>query len=441
MRTLLGLGVLALTACSVSYSSRPLDPPPPPGSRLPSGWEWPAQAAPAPAPGPVAAGMPRLQAHRPVLRPFDAARLRARAKKTKGCKPMELGPGKWVMPDCGQRPVMALSPTIAPRNKMGFQGQKPDSVDLRAMGLDGPVKDQQQVGVCWAFTISTLMENSLRRGGKLDVVSPLHIVAEDAWDDLHMKGKTDGRMVIESAWPYDPAKACKLKESPKDVWCEDAYHVEQGSWRQDPGLASEKERANQIGVYPITKIQKLGNPRAFDELAEVLASGQAIYMSFNIDQQTWSRPPGGVIPDWQTGGEYRHAVAAVGYRSTPQRQLLVHNSWGADWGAGGYAWISEPMVNQHVNDAFVIDVEGGGTGSGMGIPGVPGFQIPGVPGFQVPGIPGLPWPGTPGGQQGGSTPQQQPSSCAAGQVQDVLTRACAAACANGMPPANGFCLP
>lgn len=435
MRALLGSTFLLLTACSVTYSSGPLQPPPPPGSRLPSGWEWPNQAAPAQQPAMVARPMGR------VIRPFDAARLRARVKKTKGCKPMELGPGKWVMPDCSQKPLMALSPTIAPRNRMNLQGGAPDSVDLRAMGLDGPVKDQEQVGVCWAFTISTLMENSLRRAGKPDVVSPLHIVAEDAWDDLHMKGRTDGRMVTEQAWPYDPAKACKLKETPKDVWCEDAYHVQQGSWRQDPGLAAEKDRANQMGVYPITKIQKLQNPRSFDELAEVLASGQAIYMSFNIDSQVWSKPAGGIIPDYQGRDDYRHAVAAVGYRSTPQRQLLIHNSWGADWGAGGYAWVSEAMVNQEVNDAFVIEVEGGG-GGGMGIPGLPGLSIPGVGPVQLPQIPGLPWPNMPGQTGGGTTPAPAPSGgCAAGQVVDLVSRACVAPCPNGMPPAGGFCLP
>lgn len=438
MRAILGPFLLLLAACSVSYSTAPLEPPPPPGSRLPSGWEWPTQTQ-AVAPQPV---MNAGAAPRRIIRPFDAARLRSRVKKTKGCKPIELGRGKWIMPDCGQKPLMALSPSVAPRNRMNLQGGVPDSVDLRTMGLDGPVKDQEQVGVCWAFTISTLMENSLRRAGKQDVVSPLHIVAEDAWDDLHTKGRTEGRMVIEQAWPYDPAKACKLKESPKDVWCEDAYHVQQGSWRQDPGLASEKERANQMGVYPITKIQKLGNPRSFDELAEVLATGQAIYMSFNIDSQVWSRPPGGVIPDYQGDPGYRHAVAAVGYRSTPQRQLLLHNSWGADWGAGGYAWVSEAMVNQEVNDAFVIEVEGGGGSGGMGIPGLPGINIPGVGPVQVPQIPGIPWPGMPGGQTGGSNPGPAPaSSCPSGQVLDVVSRTCVAPCANGLPPAGGFCLP
>jgi hypothetical protein len=376
---------------------------------------------------------------RPVLRPFDASKLRARAKKTKGCKPIELGPGKWIMPDCMSLPRMSSSRAITPRNKMGLRAGTPDAIDLRAMGLDGPVKDQQQVGVCWAFTISTLMENSLRRGGKMDVVSPLHIVAEDAWDDLHRGGKTDGRITLEASWPYDPAKACKLKETPKDVWCEDAYHVDQGSWRSDPGLVTEKDRANQMGVYPITKIQTLSAPGSFDELAEVIAGGQAIYLSLNIDKHAWSNPPGGVIAEYETSGDYRHAVAAVGYRSTPSRALLIHNSWGADWGAGGYAWLSEPMLQKHANDAFVIEVEGGGSGTGMGIPGVPGFNIPGL--GQVPGIPGMPWPGLPGLPNPSSGQPPPASSCPAGQVTDVVTRACVAPCKNGLPPANGFCLP
>lgn len=433
MRFVLGSCVLLLGACS--FSSRSVEPPPPPGSKLPSGWEWPRTPPPQPA---QAAQVAHLSS-RAVIRPFDAGRLRARAKKTKGCKPIELGPGKWVMPECLSLPRMSSSPAVAPRNKMGLRAGAPDAVDLHAMGLDGPVKDQQQVGVCWAFTISTLMENSLRRGGKTDVVSPLHIVAEDAWDDLHRLGKTEGKVTLEASWPYDPAKACKLKETPNDVWCEDAYHVEQGSWRNDPGLVTEKGRANQMGVYPITKIQKLTAPGSFDELAEVIAGGQAIYLSLNIDKTAWSNPPGGVLAEYEVSAEYRHAVAAVGYRSTPSRAILIHNSWGADWGAGGYAWVSESNLSKHANDAFVIEVEGGG-GNGFGIPGVPGFNVPGLP--QIPGIPGMPWPGLPGvPNQGQGQGQPAPGACAAGQVADVVTRACVAPCGNGLPPANGFCLP
>lgn len=50
-------------------------------------------------------------------------------------------------------------------------------------------------------------------------------------------------------------------------------------------------------------------------------------------------PPGATV----IGG--RHAVIAVGHGLVAStRYILVRNSWGARWGEGGHAWISEPYL-------------------------------------------------------------------------------------------------
>lgn len=425
------LGVIALGAVACVHSSGPSQvasaPQPVRGAPLPQGWAWPPSA-----------GLAATRSFLPgVVRPIDAARLRS-VRPTEGCRPMEVTPGFFVLPQCGPLPQMKI-PGATTFRRNSFQGAIPAAVDLRAMGLDGPVKDQQQVGVCWSFAISTLMDNGIRRAAKGDVVAPLHVLSADTFSVLFQKGKSDRAYSLEPTWPYDPVKACKLNESPTEVWCEDAYHVRKGSWRQDPALMGEVERANATGMYRITKMETLDDPANPEEYAQIVAKGQAIYAAFEIDGTEWNRARGGIIGEYPTGTRGRHAVTVVGYRIGRGRELLVHNSWGASWGEGGYAWLSEATVRAHGKDAFTIEVDAGAPG-GLPIPG--GLTIPGLPlpgGATIPGLPQLPFPipGLPQVQPGQGQGQGSPG-CA---VRDVVFGSCASACPSGSPPVAGICAP
>lgn len=412
--------VLGLASCNRSAVPNPHQPPPPLGASLPRGWAWPPSAPPAsPAPIAVVPG---------VLRPFDLSALQALTRPS-GCVPFELSPGLWVTPTCGL-PDILKSPAIPFRSSFQGSGPVPPSADLRTLGLDGPVKDQQQTGVCWSFAISSLIENGLRRAGNRDVVAPLHLIATDAFDKLFQLGKSDRAYTQEVVWPYEPVKACKFEEGPDT--CEQAYHVKANSAKSDPMLMAELERANASGLYFITKVEKLKVPLQFDELAQVVASGREAYISINIDSVSW-RGKGGYVPDYASADRGSHAVVAMGFRTTAQgREILVHNSWGASWGEGGYAWIGESTLARHGNHAFIIEVAGGGT------PAVPNLGIPGLPSLGGGSFP-FPFP-FPGG--GGQPQQPQPAGggCAAGQIKDALLGVCTNACANGQPPFAGVCV-
>jgi hypothetical protein len=311
-----------------------------------------------------------------------------------------------------------------------------------------------------------------------------------AWEDMWTNGGSDKALVREQEWPYDPVKACELQAEQDD--CDQAYHVQRGGWRNDPQLVAEKQRADGTGTWRIATVEKLSaRPADPNQIASVVASGQAIYVGMDIDTRAFQNKNvrDGVISDYASG-ESGHALVIVGYRpSGATRQFLIHNSWGTDWGDRGYAWISEAMVSRFTHQAFVISVAA--RGAPAPTPPSPGpptptstVRPPSLPTawpFPLPGLPGVPGGSSPAsgtcenGQArdmvfgscskacpGGSPPvagfcpASPPASpapapapvptvptggCSAGQVRDWLTGSCVAQCANGLPPAGGACLP
>jgi hypothetical protein len=472
-------GVSLVSCRSSHHPARPSTPPPAPalpttpGAPLPQGWIWPFDLA--------KTAFAVLQGG--VLRPVDAARL-APYEGTGACTPAQVAPNLWFVPDCRPR-VRAFSPPGVLPSDSSLPGALPASIDLRADGLDGPMKHQQSVGVCWSFAMSTVLENALRRAGRQEIIAPLHEIASDSFDEMWTQGSTRA-LVLESAWPYDPVKACKLNEESSERWCGEAYHVRPGSWREDPQLVAEVQQAHRSGQFRAVGKRRLrDSPADPEQIAATLAAGQAIFASFDYNAQAWGYKQirDGVISDWTTT-EGGHAVVLVGYRATPSgRQFLLHNSWGTDWAQAGYAWVSEAMVRMRITYAFTHDAAGP---DGIAFPTTrrptpnptqttlpSGFPLP-FP-FPIPGggstIPGggSPVPGgCPAGQArdmifgscaavcpagsprvaglcpagGQSPPSPAPSGgCAAGQVRDWLTGQCAQQCKNGLPPAGGVCMP
>jgi hypothetical protein len=298
---------------------------------------------------------------------------------------------------------MALSPHARPRaaaSVSGERGDLPASVDLRALGLDGPMKDQQMAPVCWSFAFSTVMDNGLRRAGRSETVSPLHLVAEDSYGALFREGA--GRPTVgEASWSFDPHKACELLvDAPQFQGCLQAYGVRPNTWRDDPQLVVERSVADATGVFTIAAFQTLrSRPGDPDEIMKVIATGQAIYAEVEINMKAWSisNQPGAFIADWQPDGTGGHAVTISGYRTASgARQFLIHNSWGKSWADGGYAWMSEEMMRTRLRQAMVFTIN---SGAGGALPSLP-FPVPAASALSFPfpfSIPtSVPTPARPG---------------------------------------------
>jgi hypothetical protein len=330
------------------HAHHPHHPPIPPNSSLPAGWSWPV---------PVAFGSVQLVVAGSfgILRPINTAQLSQIHKK---CAPIQLSPTRWFVRDCSHRKHLTTSAhkkalVVVPT------GQEPLQVDFRDLGLDGPIKDQQAAGVCWAFGLSTMMENSLRRQRRSEVIAPLHLVVSQTWDQLWEHGRARP-MVTENRWQYDPIKACKLDTNP-DNDCKEAYQIRPNTWRQDPVLVSEVEVANRTGQFPIVQFEAFREPFNASTVAQMralLAQGRSVYVGMKLHSYAWDFEyvRNGVIQDYRGDDEDGHAVALVGYRQSPTgTQFLIHNSWGTDWGDRGYAWIHESTLIRNLYDAFTLE--------------------------------------------------------------------------------------
>lgn len=323
------------------------------------------------------------------------------------CPPVEIAPGVYVPIPCAN--ALPKPPIDAPSIDLSSPALAPLAVDLRARGLDGPVKDQAQTGVCYAFALTTGLEASLRRQGRGDVLSPLHVVAAGAWDDLWRTKPTEA-ITAESVWPYDPIKACRFEHG-SDA-CERAYGVSTGSWQGDPILVAERARARSMGVAFTGRAQRLKGD-VVGSIVAALASGRPVNADIGIDTRSWGwrGVQGGVLPEYERADRGGHAVVLVGYRATPAgRQFLIHNSWGPRWGEGGYAWMSEAGLRKHILEAYLVDATIAG-----GLAPVPPPAPPGAP------------------------PVATLPTCSGGTVLDVGTGKCAPRCRSGLAPLLGQC--
>jgi hypothetical protein len=109
-----------------------------------------------------------------------------------------------------------------------------------------------------------------------------------------------------------------------------------------------------------------------DALEDALASGQPVVLVVEVTDEFENADQHGVIatPDIRSPASDYHAVLVVGAKdldngTTPpvppqagaaaQRHLLIRNSWGQLWGAGGYGWLPMDYLIAFAGQAALVD--------------------------------------------------------------------------------------
>lgn len=222
-------------------------------------------------------------------------------------------------------------------------GILPTEVDLTTTGYFTNIKDQGRISSCSAFGVGSVIEyiwNSKykdlydiselyqyyftrQREGKTKIDSGAYIINA-------VKTPFDG-FVAERFWPYDIMKFADLP-----------------SWIARLSAIWNKSLLTNYAYYEVYSTEEVikqvladGNPVVF---------GAQVYTNFLTNNKGYADAPGN--NDKLVGG---HCMVIVGYITNPDGiYWKVRNSWGLDWGAHGYTYISESFRQKYCFDFYTI---------------------------------------------------------------------------------------
>jgi C1A family cysteine protease len=232
------------------------------------------------------------------------------------------------LPDARDRPYMVR------RNLANL----PAHVDLRPSC--SPIDDQTTLGACTGHAIAGMLEYYAVKAGKPVDYSRLFIYYQERL--LEHTVRSDAGAMIR-----DGMKACAKVGAPLEtLW---PYDVKKFA-RKPPAKAYADAAARKIKSY--RRVADLDHMRAELALGNPVVLGITVYESFESDQVART----GVVPmpgahERSLGG---HAVLAVGYDDATQMGI-VRNSWGPEWGDGGYFYLPYAYVrDRDLSDDFWV---------------------------------------------------------------------------------------
>jgi C1A family cysteine protease len=199
----------------------------------------------------------------------------------------------------------------------------PKSVDLRA--ACSAVEDQGQLGSCTANALAGALEFLERKDGvSFQDLSRLFIY----YNERAVEGavKTDSGAMIR-----DGIKSlAKLGVCPESQW---PYVITRFAAQPTPACYSAAIK-HQITTY--ARLETLNDMHACLAAGFPFVFGFTVYQSFESQAVAKS----GIMPMPKPGESTLggHAVMAAGYDDSKKR-FLIRNSWGPDWGLGGYFWM------------------------------------------------------------------------------------------------------
>lgn len=136
------------------------------------------------------------------------------------------------------------------------------------------------------------------------------------------------------------------------------------AWPYDPNLGyGTEDPPSSCGSPPwkragFTKIQ-LAHDGVEDEIEDHLADGYPVVLIVELADEFYDPTVDGYVelPSIRSNAQEYHAVLAAGARTEGPagRHLLVRNSWGREWGLGGYCWLPLDYLIAFATEAAVVE--------------------------------------------------------------------------------------
>jgi len=128
------------------------------------------------------------------------------------------------------------------------------------------------------------------------------------------------------------------------------------------GSTQPKDGWGNYQKYGIKTFHAIWDPTNIDALRAHLAEGNDVnvVLSLNCVQNAWKNTSKVEEPIAGKPGDWAHAVLLVGYEKilngdNQERWFFrFKNSWGEEWGQGGYGWLSEDYIKKYVLQAAIV---------------------------------------------------------------------------------------
>jgi hypothetical protein len=214
-----------------------------------------------------------------------------------------------------------------------------------------PVKDQGGAGSCTAWSTSyyaKAFQEGLDQGW--DLTQSTHQFSPNfVWNQIQMSNTCGGTLVSDALQLIEQKGDLPLSEMPYSEDC----HPQPNAGQFQTASAY---RARNYGAF--FTADQTPDDAIFQQMKEWIAGGGVIQLSIHTPQEfTYPAGPYCVVdlPSLGNEGE-NHAITIVGYNDniggTGQQGFQIINSWGSNYGCGGYAYLTYDWVKQNAYEAW-----------------------------------------------------------------------------------------
>ncbi|CAM9239818.1 unnamed protein product [Discosporangium mesarthrocarpum] len=216
-------------------------------------------------------------------------------------------------------PVFDVGPVVE-RKLRGLT--LPDEVDWVSKGAVTAVKNQGSCGSCWSFSTTGAMEGAhFIKTGELVMLSEQELVDCDTYDE----GCNGGLMDYSFHWIQQNRGICSEEDYP--------YTAASGFCMK-----------SSCKTVPGTDIAKWVDVEPTEEALMEAVTKQPVSVAIEADQMSFQLYSKGVMSS-TCGTNLDHGVLLTGYGTSEDGDKFwkVKNSWGGDWGMGGYILLSREV--------------------------------------------------------------------------------------------------